>query len=64
MDIPQEDIPPVPKPLIDRLQQLFPNRLPSVDHQVTWDEINMLRGRQDIIGLIAHWYEEQTQPQE
>lgn len=53
--------PSVPKALLERLQEYFPDRLPGVEPLQSHVELARLVGRQDVIRKLAHEYKRQTE---
>ena len=59
-----DDLPLIPIELVEALERLFPNRLPDVTETVTMEEINILRGRADVIDLLRTVHDLQNNPPE
>jgi hypothetical protein len=67
MDLPENNedgFPPVPLALVERLEELFPDRLPDIDEPLDAVEIAKRVGRADIIRLLRDQHEEQHKPPE
>lgn len=62
--MPVDDLPYLPEPLIDFLQEAFPNRLPETDEEATPVAVARKRGQQDVIRKIGEIVQYQTAEQE
>lgn len=56
------NFPLIPKPLLERLEHVYPNKLP--EHLPSEAEMGRMIGRQDVIGFLRMHYNRQNRPQE
>lgn len=59
-EAPEVPFPPVPGPLLERLEALFPNRSPSPNDSDR--EIWLKAGRAEVVSLLRDEYDEQIKP--
>lgn len=56
----KQPFPGVPKPLLDRLKEIFPDQLPT--NFVNPFETGRLIGQQDVLRKLKHEFDQQNKP--